>query len=123
MTSDGREDALTSCLPVLRCRRVVRDARQRRTHVNDDQVSALLGEPQRVCPALAARGSGYQRGLTRDPITHRCHHLLPPVPGPGSLFKVSSQSVYGHELASPPRPRNRLKRARSAERFGSWPGD
>ena len=69
---------------VLRCRRVVRDARQRRTHVNDDQVSALLGEPQRVCPALAARSSRYQRDLTRDPITHRCHHLLPPVPGPGS---------------------------------------
>jgi hypothetical protein len=39
-----------------------------RAHVDDDHVGALVGQPQRVRPALPARRPGNQSDLASDPV-------------------------------------------------------
>ena len=57
-------DECRGLLEVLRRRHRVTDRRDVLTEVDSDDVGAFLGQPDRVTPALPARGAGDERDLS-----------------------------------------------------------
>jgi hypothetical protein len=84
-----RLDLLDRLGQVLRCRHRVRHRANLRAQVDGDDVRALLGQPDRVRPALTARGPGDEGDLAR----YSSCHVLPLFPLGGSYLMVLPAST------------------------------